>query len=206
MSQTILSQKTQSNLEALKQANILADFYPAGGTGLALQLKHRKSIDLDFFTENEIETSLLIRDLKEVGSFVVENEAENTLEIDFQGTRITFLNYDYPLLCKLKKIQDIEVADLKDIGCMKISAISSRGSKKDFIDVYFITKEISLSRLLELFEKKYKEINYTMPHILKSLTYFEQAESEPMPEMIKEANWEQVKEFFETEAPKINSA
>jgi len=206
MSQAILSQKTQSNLETLKQAEILDNFYLVGGTGLALQLKHRKSIDLDFFNKDEFDTASLIQELKELGSLAVENEAENTLEVDFQGTKITFLNYDHPLLYELRAVKGMKVADFRDIGCMKITAISSRGSKKDFIDVYFISKKIGLPDLLELFEKKYEEVNYTMPHILKSLTYFKQADPEPMPEMKKEVEWQEVKDFFKKEASQLNSA
>lgn len=204
MSNTILSQKTQGNLEALKEKGLLDDFYLAGGTGLALQLKHRRSIDLDFFTKKEIDTSSLIQDLKELGSLTVENEAENTLEVNFEGTKITFLNYEYPLLYDLKTIKGVKVADYRDIGCMKISAISSRGSKKDFIDLFFIAKKVELSTLLELFEEKYTEVNYNMTHILKSLTFFKQAEGESMPEMLEEAEWQEIKEFFEEEVPSLN--
>ena len=80
---------------------------------------------------------------------------------------------------------------------MKISAISSRGSKKDFIDLFFVCQQgISLEEMLKLFERKYKDIDYNMVHILKSLLYFEDAEKEPMPKMIIPTKWEEVKNFF----------
>ncbi|MCK4308846.1 MAG: nucleotidyl transferase AbiEii/AbiGii toxin family protein [Candidatus Atribacteria bacterium] len=99
----------------------------------------------------------------------------------------------------------IKVADLRDIGCMKIDAISSRGTKRDFIDLFFICKEvISLKNLLSLFKRKYKSVNYNMMHILKSLAYFEDAENNPMPKMTVPASWQEIKSFLKKEIKKIN--
>jgi len=200
MSQKIIPKKTKINLETLRKKGILKDFYLAGGTGLALQLKHRLSLDLDFFTQKDIDTKIFIQKLKKLGKLIIEKEAENTLICSFSGTRITFLKYDYPCLFSLKKFQGIKVADSRDIGCMKIDAISSRGTKKDFIDLFFICqKVIPLRKLLKLFEKKYKSVNYNMMHILKSLTYFEDAEKDPLPKMIIFIPWNRVKNFFKKE-------
>lgn len=198
MPKEIISKKTRCNLELLEKANVLNDFYLVGGTGLALQLKHRLSIDLDFFTEKNINTKVLIGKLKELGALVVDREAENTLDGAFNGTKIMFLKYPYPLLFPLQKFGDITVANAKDIGCMKVSAISSRGTKKDFIDLFFVCKNIlDFKELLKLFKKKYKGIDYNMVHILKSLTYFDDAEKEPMPKMLKPDDWTKVKLFFQ---------
>jgi len=204
MSKEILSRKTKSNLAILKRANILSNFYLAGGTGLALQLGHRVSLDFDFFTKDDIDTKILIQKIKNLGKFSVEKESENTLIGIFEGTRITFLKYDYPLLFPLKKLDGLKVADGRDIGCMKISAISSRGTKKDFIDLYFICQKIiSLRELLKLFKKKYKSIDYNLMHIMKSLVYFENAEKDPLPKMISPISWEEVKKFFKAEIKRI---
>ena len=93
------------------------------------------------------------------------------------------------------------VADIIDIACMKIDTISSRGAKRDFIDVYFIAKEIiPLKEIFEFFEKKYACINYNMMHIKKSLVFFDDAESDPTPQMLKPADWEEIKSFFKKEA------
>jgi hypothetical protein len=204
MPQEIISRKTKINLETLRKAGILKDFYLAGGTGLALQLEHRLSFDLDFFSFKKLNTKNLIQRIKKAGKVSIEKEAENTLICNFNGTRLTFLKYDYPLLFSLKKIEGIEVAAARDIGCMKIDAVSARGTKKDFIDIFFINKKITpLKNLLELFEKKYKSINYNMMHILKSLTYFEDAKKDPMPRMIIQVSWEEVKDFFREEIAKF---
>jgi len=204
MSQKILSRKTKINLEILRKSGMLRDFYLAGGTGAALQLKHRLSLDLDFFTEKNIDIKILVQKIKKLGRFSIEKEAQNSLISIFQGTRITFLKYDYPCLFPFKDFEGIKVADLRDIGCMKISAISSRGIKKDFIDLFFICQEIILLKsLLRFFKKKYESVDYNMIHILKSLVYFEDAEKDPMPKMIIPVSWKEVKSFSKEEIKKI---
>lgn len=205
MPQEILSKKTKSNLATLNKARVLKKFYLAGGTGLALQLEHRLSLDLDFFAKEDIDTKILIQKLKNLGKFSIEKEAENTLTGEFKGTRITFLKYDYPLLFPFQDLGNIKVAESRDIGCMKISAISSRGIKKDFVDLFFICQKIiSLEELLELFKKKYKSVDYNMIHILKSLIYFEDAEKDPIPKMIIPILWEEIKNFFKKEIERMN--
>ncbi|MGB6371616.1 MAG: nucleotidyl transferase AbiEii/AbiGii toxin family protein [Atribacterota bacterium] len=206
MPQEIISKKAKVNLEILTKEAVLKNFYLAGGTGAALQLKHRVSLDLDFFTNKDIDTKTLIQKIKTQGKFSIERETENTLIGIFNDTRVSFLKYDYPLLFDLKQIKGIKIADLRDIGCMKIDAVSSRGMKRDFIDLFFICREaISLKNLLSLFKKKYKSVNYNMLHILKSLAYFEDAENNPMPRMILPTSWQEVKSFFKEEIRKINN-
>ncbi|MCK4241215.1 MAG: nucleotidyl transferase AbiEii/AbiGii toxin family protein [Candidatus Atribacteria bacterium] len=205
MPQEIISTKTKANLEILTKETVLKNFYLAGGTGAALQLKHRVSLDLDFFTKKDIDTKTLIQKIKTLGKFSIERETENTLIGIFNGTRLSFLKYDYPLLFEPKQIQGINVADLRDIGCMKIDAISSRGMKRDFVDLFFICREvISLKNLLSLFKRKYKSVNYNTMHILKSLVYFEDAENNPMSKMVVSASWQEIKNFFKKEIKKIN--
>ena len=206
MPQEIISKKTKANLEILNKEAMLKNFYLAGGTGAALQLRHRVSLDLDFFTREDIDAKILIQKIKTLGIFSIERETENTIIGIFSGTRVSFLKYDYPLLFDLKQIKGVNVADLRDIGCMKTDAISSRGMKRDFIDLFFICKElISLKDLLSLFKKKYNSVNYNMLHILKSLAYFEDAENNPMPKMIVPTSWQEVKSFFKKEIKKINN-
>jgi hypothetical protein len=200
MPQEIISKKTKANLEILTKEAVLKNFYLAGGTGVALQLKHRVSLDLDFFTNKDIDTKTLIQKIKTQGKFSIERETENTLIGIFNCSRVSFLRYDYPLLFDLRQIKGIKIADLRDIGCMKIDAVSSRGTKRDFVDLFFICREaISLKNLLSLFKK-----NYNMLHILKRLAYFENAENNPMPRMILPTSWQEVKSFFKEEIRKIN--
>lgn len=97
----------------------------------------------------------------------------------------------------------VNVADWRDIACLKLDAVSSRGSKKDFIDLYFVCQKINLKKLLKIFAKKYKSVDFNLIHILKSLVYFEDAEKEPTPKMLKRISWPKVKTFFVREVKKL---
>ncbi|MBM3708044.1 MAG: hypothetical protein FJW69_06865 [Actinobacteria bacterium] len=192
-------------MEILEKAGILKNFYLAGGTGLAFQLNHRLSHHLDFFTNKDINIKFIIRELKNLGKLSIENESENSLTCNFNTTIITFLEYDYPCLFVFKNLQGIKIADSRDIGCMKIDAISSGGTKRDFIELFYICKKvISLDELIILFQRKYKNVEYNMIHIFKSLLYFEDAEKEPMPRTITSTSWKDVKNYFKKEVKRLN--
>lgn len=194
MYEEVISQKTKRLLEEIEKTKISKSFYLAGGTALALQVGHRKSIDLDWFSKKPFSTKDLKNQLKSLGKLKIDQEEKDTLNCSLDGVRLSFFEYPYNLLFPLVKYKkNIKLANKQDIACMKIDAMSSRGDKKDFIDIYFLLKEISLKNLLKLFNKKYKEIEYNKLHILKSLTYFEQAEKQPMPTMLKEVSWERIK-------------
>ena len=196
MHQEVINQKTKCLLAVLEKSKAINNFYLAGGTALALQLGHRKSIDLDWFNQKSFNTIKLKSDLVKVGKIVIKSEEKDTLNLNLSGVRLSFINYPYKLLLSLLNWQNIKIADYRDIACMKLDAVSSRGSKKDFIDLYFILQIFSLPELLRLFDRKYKEIDYNRLHILKSLTYFIDADKEPMPIMLKRINWQTIKKFF----------
>ncbi|MEA2065244.1 MAG: nucleotidyl transferase AbiEii/AbiGii toxin family protein [Patescibacteria group bacterium] len=197
-SQTI-NKKTKCVLEKIEKGNILKDFYLAGGTSLAIQLGHRESIDLDFFSKKHFSVFKKQKEISLLGKFILDYKDRNTLDGVLDGVKVSFFYYDYRLLYPCVKLKKINLADKRDIACMKIDAISSRGSKKDFIDFYFLLQEYNLPQLILFFEKKYKEIKFNKLHILKSLTYFDDAEGEPMPVMIKKVLWKQVKEKIKQE-------
>ena len=118
-------------------------------------------------------------------------------------TKLSFFKYPYPLLFKPLPFKGVNIAHVFDIACMKIVAISERGTKRDFIDLYFICKTNPLDEMFELFRKKYQLVKYNIIHILKSLVYFEDAENDPEPQMIEKVDWEEVKNFFEKEAVRL---
>ncbi|MFH1890914.1 MAG: nucleotidyl transferase AbiEii/AbiGii toxin family protein [Candidatus Kuenenbacteria bacterium] len=188
-----LAPATRLVLELLKNTKIASGFYMAGGTALALQLGHRQSIDLDFFSRKKFLCNILKRELEKLGKVKVKSEDVDTLHIDLSAVAVSFLYYPYKLLYKKKNYNNIYLADWRDIACMKLSAVSSRGSKKDFIDLHFILQKISFEELIKIFSKKHKNLEYNLQHILKSLVYFEDADNEPMPKMLGEASWPQVK-------------
>lgn len=194
MHEEILGQKTKLILGKIVDTEIIKDFYLAGGTALALQFGHRKSIDLDWFSRKPFLVKKLKKELKKLGKLEIDLEEKDTLNCKLDGVRLSFFEYPYKILFPFIKHEKIKIADFRDIACMKLDAISSRGSKKDFIDLYFLLKLLPLEKLLELFSKKYRGISYNKLHLLKSLVYFEEAEKEPIPKMIKEVTWKNVKE------------
>ena len=195
-----ISEVARIILEKIAVSPIASDFYLAGGTALALQLGHRESIDLDWFSERKFSAANLKKILHKLGNFKILGENEDTINAILDNVRMSFFYYDYRQLFPFLRFENVNVADERDIAAMKISAVSSRGSKKDFIDIYFLLEKYTLKELIEFFEKKYKDIGYNKLHILKSLTYFEEAESEPMPKMLKPVDWETVKEKVRKEA------
>ncbi|MCK4781766.1 nucleotidyl transferase AbiEii/AbiGii toxin family protein [Candidatus Parcubacteria bacterium] len=205
MHKKVINQKTENLLSKLTESKIIKDFYLAGGTALALQYGHRKSIDLDWFNQKDFDTAKLKKDLAQLGKIIIDSEEKNTLNLTINNVKLSFLGYPYKLLFPFVKWRGIKLADPRDIACMKLDAVSSRGAKKDFIDLYFILKDCSLVELMRFFNKKYQKIEYNQLHILKSLVYFVEADSEPMPIMLQEIDWQEVKKYFqETIKQKFN--
>ena len=133
--------------DKLKKEDWLKDFYLAGGTALALQIGHRRSIDFDFFTQETFRNENLEKYLSKTGQFQKLSEAKDTLYGILDDVRISFIKYDYPLIEEWIAEESLQIASLKDIACMKLSAIASRGTKKDFIDIYFLLQIYSLETL-----------------------------------------------------------
>jgi predicted nucleotidyltransferase component of viral defense system len=178
-------------------------FYLAGGTALALQLGHRRSVDLDFFTDREFEVEILVQEVQKLAGFSLVSKSPGTIYATVRETKLSFIAYVYPMLFPFAKFMDANVADVRDIGCMKISAIASRGTKRDFVDLFVLAQRYGLDQLLRWFRTKFAETNYSAIHVLKSLTYFDEAERDPMPDMLVPVSWEEAKGFFLREAPRL---
>lgn len=188
-------------LRHLRDCSALDGFYLAGGTGLALQLGHRRSLDLDFFATTGFAPNRLLQRLTSMNRDVtVLSRDSDTLHLSLDSAKVSFLAYPYPLLFPLNDYEGVDIADPRDIACMKINAISGRGVRRDFIDLYAIAQTHGLSELLELFDRKYEGIEFSRIHLLKSLTHFEDAEKDPSPELLVDLDWNQIKQFLETQA------
>lgn len=199
MHKEAISEKTKRVLEKIAGSGIGDKFYLAGGTTLALQLGHRESIDLDWFSAADFSASDLKKELSILGDFVLASEDAGTINGVLDEVKTSFFYYNYSQLFPFINFGKIKLADERDIAAMKIDAISSRGSKKDFVDIYFLMEKYRLAELLEFFEKKYSGIKYNKLHLLKSLVFFNDAEEEPMPMMLKNINWEDMKEKIKHE-------
>jgi Nucleotidyl transferase AbiEii toxin, Type IV TA system len=187
----------------LQQLPILARFYLAGGTGLALQLGHRSSADLDFFLGEDFDEDTILQKVQHLEAFALVAKRPGTIYANIRGTKVSWIAYAYPVLFPFQLFLGVNVADPRDIGGMKVSAIASRGTKRDFVDLYSLSKHYGLEQLLAWFKKKFAQTNYSMVHVLKSLTYFEEAELDPMPDMLVPLSWGDVKQFFTREVPRF---
>lgn len=203
MSKEALPKNQRQALALLGEKKILKNAYLAGGSALALQLNHRQSIDFDFFTAEDFLPSKFVSQLSAVGKFIQERAEKGTILGEFQGVRFSLFHYPYPLLKKSLTFSGIKIACLEDIAPMKLTAVCDRGSKRDFIDVYFLIKRLTLQQILELYEQKYKKLEVNLVSILKSLVYFIDAEEQEMPKMIKKVRWEEVKCFLKDEVKKL---
>jgi hypothetical protein len=199
-----ISPLVEDALRDLRELGILDRCYLAGGTGLALHLGHRRSQDLDFFSGEPVEPEILIQKMQTLAGFALVAKSTETVHATVQGTKISFLGYAYPLLFPLEMFLGVPVADPREIACMKLGAIAGRGTRRDFVDLYVVAKQYGLSQLLEWFRQKYAQANYSLVHVLKSLTYFEDAEKDPMPDMLEPFAWETVKRFFSSEVPRLS--
>ncbi len=204
MFEQAISKQTAENLELLGKSEILSNAYLAGGTALALQIGHRISYDLDFFTEKEFKAQVFLKKLSQIKAYQHEKVSLGTILGRLDDVKFSLFYYQYPLLEKPIKFKNIDIASIADIGAMKVAAISERGTKRDFIDLYFILQKIQLSNILDFYEQKYKKLASNLIHIKKSLVYFEDAEDEDVPDMLKQISWKKVKAFFEEEVRKIS--
>ena len=199
----ILPEQQKRLFDILSDQSWITPFYLAGGTALALQIAHRQSIDFDFFIKENFDNRNIIETLCKYGKFELFNEARNTINGLLNDVRISFFKYKYPLLNNPLSYKNMSIANPEDIALMKLEAISGRGSKKDFIDLYFLLQEFSLSKLFEKYPFKYGIEISNHYHLLKSLTYFEDAEHEPMPKMFEKILWEQVKKHIIDEIKRV---
>ena len=204
MFEQVIQGDTKAILALLEKSGIIQKAYLAGGTALALQLGHRISYDLDFFTQEEFDEQALLPEIEKISNFQLERLAWRTILGKFKDVKFSIFYYKYPLLYSAKKFGMINITDTRDIAAMKIAAIASRGTKRDFVDLYFICREtMSLLDVIRVYDEKYRNLAATEIHIMKSLIYFEDAEPDEMPEMLKKASWEDIKKYFEGEIKKL---
>lgn len=199
----ILPKATRKALDYLKDASWLpkGNWYLAGGTALALQVGHRQSVDLDFFTTDKtFPPAEVIANLSD-NVWQAEIVKEGTIYGKIHNAKVSFIAYPFFLPAKPKlQYGFVEVLDKDDIAVMKIVALSQRGRKRDFLDLYWYAKNVApLLSVIEKLPKQYPNIAHNFHHIIKALTYFDDAEKDPMPPLLFEAHWDDVKKFFQEE-------
>ncbi|MEZ7838478.1 MAG: nucleotidyl transferase AbiEii/AbiGii toxin family protein [Flavobacteriales bacterium] len=187
-----VEQSTLELLIELMDFEELSSFILVGGTALSLQIGHRISIDLDFFTQDIFDENQLLEILvHKYPDSIVTSKASNTLNLFIKGVKVDFIRHNYKALSSLTSIENIRLSSLQDIAAMKINAVCNRGCKKDFYDIFYLLNHFSLMEILQLFSTKYK--NTDLFFAQKSLVYFLDADVEPNPNTINSSSWEHIK-------------
>jgi hypothetical protein len=202
----ILTDRQQEGLAVLSRTDLLSRFYLVGGTAAALHMGHRLSVDFDLFSDREFDASEVLDALEGTLTLEVRRRSESTLHLQFNGVPVTFLHYPYPLIEPLVLgPAGLMVVQLKDLLAMKLVAVSQRGSRKDFVDLYFLVTEcgLALDDGPELLRAKYPGVAFEWYHLMSSLQYFGDAERQPMPAMLRPFDWEQCKQHFQSVVPPL---
>jgi predicted nucleotidyltransferase component of viral defense system len=202
-----ITESCHQSLVQLRDKNFIQDFYLAGGTALALQIGHRISTDLDWFSTTnpllDLQRKQIKEALKSSGNFETVSEQDGSLFCRLYETDTSFINQHHLLLEPTVEYQGIELATPIDIGLMKLAAIASRGTRRDFIDIYCMRDNISLENLFDLAPKKYLDRPQFLTVSIRALAYFEDAEQQPMPRMLIPVAWEDVRIYCEDASRKL---
>jgi len=192
-------------LSGFRHSELGAKFYLAGGTALALQLGHRLSVDLDFFSPTEDIPTLRPALEKALAPFqpILADSAWGNLVYLAQNVRVGFYGYGYELTAPLVETPEARLASVEDIALMKLDALLARAARKDFYDLYFICQKIPLPKILDLAPQKYPATRDFETQTVKRLVYFENAERDIDPQLLNPVTWQQVKDYFTKQSKDI---
>ena len=176
---------------------VFKDMRLVGGTSLALHIGHRHSVDIDLFGKLEAEILEINEMLGKIGKLNIIKKSQNINIYSIDNIKVDIVNYYYPWLEDKVETEGLKLAGLKDIAAMKLAAITGRGTKKDFIDLFFLLRKFSLNEIIGYYKLKYNDGSESI--VLKSLSYFIDAEEDDEPIMFKKISWEKVKEKINNE-------
>lgn len=196
-------------MSAFSKTPLANEFYLAGGTALALQLGHRLSVDLDYFSQTQSDIPALAEPLRRaLKAFapVLADSAWGNLVFLAGEVRVGFYGYGYDLVRPLLQTEAGRLASVEDIALMKMDALLARASRKDFYDLYFIGRQIPLRELFDMAAQKYPGVRDFEAQVVKHMAYFERAEQETPPQILEAVDWETVKDWFRKQAKELGSS
>ena len=180
-------------------------FYLAGGTALTLLIKHRISVDFDFYNQGKFDPEDILFEFQKISKKAILIQKDiNTLITKVDDIEISLFAYPYKLLNPLIETDYVNIASIKDIAAMKLIAIIQRGVQRDFIDMYFLIRILWLPTIFRLTKEKYPPFNEYLG--LQALTYFADAEKVPSGRKIalfEFVSWGEIKDFIIAEAKKF---
>lgn len=195
-------------LSGFTQSKLGDRFYLAGGTALSLQIGHRLSVDLDFFSPTEDIPNIRTGLEKALAPFntTLADSSWGNLVYLARNVRVGFYGYGYSLVAPLIETKEARLASIEDIALMKLDALLSRSARKDFYDLYFICQSTPLRQILNRAPQKYPSVRDFEAQTVKRLVYFENAEVEANPSMLQHVDWQTVKEYFIQQARTIEQS
>lgn len=193
-----VDESTLELLRQLQQKDYLKGFYLVGGTALALKMGHRKSVDLDLFSNFSFDTTQLLENLSADFPFKLLFSANNTLKGSINKVQVDILAHRYPLVAEPGNVENISMLSNEDIVAMKLNAITMSGQRvKDFIDIYYLLNTFSVEEMIGFYKKKYSQ--YNDANVLKSLCWFDDVDLSDWPVLLEspQLNWKTVKNKIE---------
>ena len=206
-----LSPRAQELLGRIGPRPWAEDFYLAGSAALALYAGHRPVTDLDLMGNANRLTSPERRDLlqellKAAPDTEVETARDGYLFVRANGVGLRFFYYPYPLVHPFEDFAGLAVASAVDLGLMKLGAIISRGTRRDFVDLYLLCRQLPLETLLDLAEDKFGHVRDFPLQALKGLADLSQTEGEPMPRLVVPLEWSEIETWLKTEVREMGRA
>jgi predicted nucleotidyltransferase component of viral defense system len=190
-----VSQALWHTLLELNKSNIFENYFLVGGTALSLQIGHRISEDIDLFTRQDINKDEIMdfMNKKFAWNYQITNIQNIIFQVVINGIKVDFVKYDFPLIEEVNYEAGIKYLGLKDISAMKLLATANRGNHaKDFVDVFFLLKQMSLTEMFNYYKQKYSQTDVSV--IKRSLIYFDD---------IPKNSWNSIKYLNEKPSVKI---
>ncbi|HEX5759166.1 MAG TPA: nucleotidyl transferase AbiEii/AbiGii toxin family protein [Thermoanaerobaculia bacterium] len=211
---------TPRHLDALTSRGVLGrfaerswveEFYLAGSAALALYTGHRLVRDLDLMSNvNRLtppERRDLLADLLELEPAAeVETARDGYLFARVNGVGLRLFYYPYPLVEPLAEVEGVAVASAADLGLMKLAAIISRGTRRDFVDLFLLCRLLPLAELLDRAEDKFGHVRDFPLQALKGLADLSLVAGEPMPSLAEPLAWDEVESWARAEVRSLGRA
>lgn len=192
---------TLSLIYDLQNRPYTENFLLVGGTALALQLGHRTSTDIDLFTQLRFDVESLLLQIQSDYKISIRSRMPHALLLDIESVKTDFVFQPSVLIEPQVITEGIKMASLLEIAAMKIGAITARGRKRDFIDLFCLLDKYSLKEILSAFLRKYPQA--TMELAMRSLFYFEDANDDLEPRCFFAYDWSSIKDKIRKEAQKV---
>lgn len=177
-------------LTHLMGLDFFKDYRLVGGTALSLQMGHRISVDLDFFGLPKFDLRNFELEMKQSFEVDIFRRTKFIQQMNINNVKVDIVEYPYQWIDEIIETDRIRMASDKDIAAMKINAITNRGSKKDFVDLYALLKKYTYEEIMSFYLSKYPDGNKMLA--IRSLNYFDDADNQDV-EILWDVRWEDIK-------------